>query len=165
MGKRISYYSSKKFSLTEDDFAWLQNALVESFESIQNIETKSNLWIEGEVFTSVRRLAAGHKKYNIQEMFKGDLKHFGSCFSFGLKEKERVRLFNMFKKIQRRYYRPSGEYNTPVEAVKSEPTVDDLDQTLTEARGIILRARRIVSESERVRSDIDKVSDFIEGNS
>jgi hypothetical protein len=142
-------HSSK---LSADDLAWIYHATVTAFDLVKNINRKTSEQIDGEIFTSLRRMSreAGGSQV-VRGLFTGKMKTFAMRVQGRTATKEQEVLINMYNSLKRA-------------KMSEEPdSMAELELALMAMQANLRRATEIANSAEGVRQGMDEIPKILEG--
>jgi len=149
MGKGYRYSYNRHTSFTDQDMAALHNLMREAIVLARPHRHKGKNEFGGEVFTHMRRMAAGCRSPQVKDLVCRDRRSFEHCLS-GRSRRRKREVIKMFK------YLMEDTSESP------EDSLDMLEQALRGMQGSVLAAKSVAEESEKVRAVLDKIQDSLE---
>jgi len=144
-------YASRQ--LNEDDILWLFSATSDAFYSIRDIHRKPQPWVDGEIFTHIRRSARENGASEaVRGLFCGKIKNFTCRLDGRASKKDKEMLIKMYDDFKRR-------------AALQEPNpMTELEQALIAMQVSTKKVEDIASQSEMLRDKLESVRVILEDN-
>ncbi|MGW8181232.1 MAG: hypothetical protein ACWGQW_21080 [bacterium] len=138
--------------LTADDILWIHNATVEAFKEIKNIHGKAESWVDGEVFTYLRRMAREHPSASnaVRALFLGKKKNFIHRLDGRTTKQDMEILSEMYNGVRRRML-----------STERDP-VTGLQQALLEMQATARKAEEIANDSAKLREGLEGIRTLLE---
>ena len=140
--------------LTGDDLVWLYGATKEALEAVNDIGRKTRAEVDGEVFTTLRRLANETGSLRMKEIFRGSKKQYPWRLDARITRQEREIIITMYDQLKRRRMAEHSE---------SDATVRDLEVIVLAAKASANEAAHIAQRAEQVRKGLDGIQDILDG--
>ena len=139
--------------LTHDDLVWFYSATEFALGQMKDIKKKKPAEVDGEAFTSMRRLATETGSLTIKQLFRGSMKHFPYRLDARITGQEKEVLVIMFDKLKARR----------MEDKESPVDMRELELMVLAAQATVREAARIASESTKVKEGLDGIQDILDG--
>jgi len=145
----MNYLETK---LTSADLAWMYFATSEAFGLVKNIRRKTNEEIDGEIFTSLRRMSReSNASKTIRDMFTGRMKFFDNKISRYTTTKEQEALIHMYNTLKRA-------------KLSEEPdAMAELRVALLAMQAHLHKAKSIAAQAEGVRKSMETIPQILDG--
>jgi len=143
----------QELNLSNDDMLWLHNATIDAFSNLKNVHGKDIAWVDGEVFTHMRRLVHdGEASQAIRSLFAGKLKNFTYRLDGRTTKKNKEMLTNMYNDARRK-----------VLSVAPDP-INELEQALLAMQASTKKVEEVATDSVKLRKDLEDVRVLLEDN-
>lgn len=144
-------YSRPTPQLSGDDLLWLFRHTQDAFTSIKDVRRKEARWVDGEVFTYLRRMARENGGSEaIKALFVGKLKNFTHRLDGRTTQKDKELLVAMYDGIRRR-------------VMSSEPDpLSELQQALLAMQASARKAEEVASDSVKLREGLEDIRTLLE---
>jgi hypothetical protein len=139
-------------NLSGDDLLWLYNATSDAFASIKDVHKKSKGWIDGEVFTYLRRVSRESPSVSrsVKALFYGKMKKFTHRLDGRTTQKDKELLVAMYDSIRSR-------------TLKGEPDpLTGLEQALLAMQASARKAEEVAAESAKMREGLENIRALLE---
>ena len=145
-------------ALNEAEYTWMYNAIKEAVKCVENIKCRNNEYLNGEIYTHMRRSYTDDKNRipedsPIHSLFYGR-KGFNLHFE-QLKHPDKERLFAMFNKL-----RDEGAE----QANDSGSGLYELENALAGMRASIINIKEVVNKSTKVKEGISEIDELLNEN-
>lgn len=143
-----------RHKLTENDLVWLYAATEEALAGVKDVQRKTRAEVDGEVFTTLRRLAAESGSQQVKDLFRGNRKQYPWRLDARITTQERETIINMYDQLKRKRIQ---------EGESRGEGVRELELIVLAAKASAQEAAKIARQAERVRKGLDGIQDILDG--
>lgn len=139
--------------MSNDDLVWLFRATAESFDAVRDIHRKTSDQIDGEVYTSLRRMvrSSSGTSMALKNMVIGKKKFFTTRVGIYASDKQQEILIKMYNTLKRH------------KMLEEPDALAELTISLLSMRASLRRMEEVVARAVEIRKGIDEVPKILNG--